>query len=157
MSPLLSPRRYSSEKHETQNRETEDIQLGEHETEMESAPSISHQADHEAEDLDDAVTDAEKQAEDDDLEWAQDQYPSPDPSIFEAFLTNSVSLPVEVADSFEYEGVDLSHENSFAFAATSASSEEKDCASSKKKTDFLEPAVVDQLEKQQNDRSNDFS
>ena len=80
---------------------------------MESAPpTILHQNDHEAEDLD-ATDETEKQAKDDNLAWAEGQYPSP-----RTFLTNPVSLPVENADSFESEGVDRSHENSFAFAAT---------------------------------------
>lgn len=104
--------------------ETEDIQLGEDETEIESASSISHQTDHKAKDLDNAVTNkAKKQAEDDDLAWAQGQYPSPDSSPFEAFLANSVGLPVEVTDSFESERVNLSHEFCSAFAATSALSD----------------------------------
>lgn len=118
---------------------------------MESAPpAISHQNDHEAEDLN--VTDErEKQAEYYDLAWAQGHYPSPNSSIFEAFLANSVGLPVgnlsQDADSFKSEGVDCSHENSFV--ATTAETEHP----------LLEPepAVMNQLEQQQNDRFYDFS
>lgn len=44
--------------------------------------------------------------------WAQSSYPTPDPSAYD-FNANSLSLPVENADSFESEGVDCSQENSF--------------------------------------------
>lgn len=103
--------------------ELEDIQLSE-DLEIESA--ITRQTDHEAEDLDaeNAVTEtehaADKLAEDEDQEWAQNQYPTPDPSVLEVFLANSVSIPVindapigyqdatsyRITDPFESEGVE---------------------------------------------------
>ena len=128
--------------------EAEDIRLGENlEEEVESAPAISHQNDCEAEDLDADVNADEAEAKYNDLAWAEGQYLTPDPSVFKAFLANSVGLPVENTDSFESEGVDCSHEKSFV--ATTA----------KKKLKYysLEPAVMTQLEKQQNDRFYDYS
>lgn len=96
---------------------------------------------------------------------------------------NSLSLSVENADSFESEGVDLSHENSFAFAATASPEEAGEYSrhilregsndpgttslyttapSDKpircgKEHRSLEPAVLNQLEKQQNDRFYDLN
>ena len=118
--------------------EAKDIQLGEDlEEEVESAPAILHQNNHEAEDLDANVNADEAEAKDNDLAWAEGQYLTPDPSVFEAFLANSVSLPVENTDSFESEGVDCSHEKSFV--ATTAKKKPEYCS--------LEPAVITQLEK----------
>ena len=131
---------------ESEIMETEDIQLGE-----DPEPLISHQADHEMDDLDVDANDAEKQAEIDDFEWAEGQYPSPDPSILGAFLANSVGLPVENlfvddADPYESEGVDQSLEDSVAATATLY----------EEYRTIPEPAVMDQLEKQQNERFYDF-
>ena len=38
---------------------------------------------------------AEKQAKDNDEEWAQQQYLTPDPSLLGAFMANSISIPVK--------------------------------------------------------------
>ncbi|MCJ1269499.1 hypothetical protein MMC22_009391 [Lobaria immixta] len=62
--------------------EIEDLQLGE--DPLEETSTITRQADYETESLE-ADPEAEKQAENDDLEWAQHQYPSPDPSVLETF------------------------------------------------------------------------
>lgn len=133
--------------------ETEDVHLGEDMPEdVDVMPSIAHQNDQEAEDLD-AFPETEKQAIDDDLAWAEHQYPSPNPSILEAFLANSVSLPVENADSSESEGVDQSHEISFAATAT----EESDNSTKVDNLEPPEPAVLSQLQQQQDDRFYDFS
>lgn len=62
---------------------------------MDTAETITRQTDHKAENLDADSEDAKKQAELDDFDWAQRQYPSPDPSVYETFLANSVGLPLE--------------------------------------------------------------
>ncbi len=76
--------------------ELEDIQLSE---DLEVESEITRQTDHEAEDLDvDNIageTDTDKLAEEEDQEWAQNQYPTPDSSVLEAFLANSASMPVD--------------------------------------------------------------
>ena len=76
---------------------------------------MSHQTDHEAENLDsDHEMDdfnADKQAKDEDHEWAQNQYLTPDPSVFEEFLTYSDHIPIQTqvdsigSDSIDSEGV----------------------------------------------------
>lgn len=147
--------------------ETEDIHLGEDVKDMELESTITHQADHEMDNLDtDAVVNKdnlEKQAEIDDFAWAEGQYSSPDPSILGAFLANSVGLPVEnlfVEPDFckSEEVKDLSHKNSSEL-------ENSFVAATTRKTRTLydehwsipEPVVMDQLEKQQNERFFDFS
>ena len=128
--------------------EAEDIQLGEDlEEEVELAPAISHQNNHEAENLDANVNADEDETKDNDLAWAEGQYLTPNLSVFETFLANSVCLPVKTTDSSESERVDCSHENSFV--ATTATKKHEYC--------FLEPATMTQLEKQQNDRFYNYS
>lgn len=58
---------------------------------------ITYQTNHKAENLDiDADADeAKKQAEVDDLDRVQRQYPNLDPSVYETFLANSIELPFE--------------------------------------------------------------
>ncbi len=79
-----------------QSDKLEDIQLGE---DMEVASEITRQTDHEPEDryADNiaAKTNTDKLAEDEDQKWAQNQYPTPKPSVLEAFLANSVSMPAD--------------------------------------------------------------
>ena len=74
----------------------EDIQRSE---DLEVGSEITRQTDHEVEDLDAdkiaAETDIDKLAEDKDQEWAQNQYPTSDPSVWEAFLENLASTPVD--------------------------------------------------------------
>ncbi len=76
--------------------ELEDIQLSE-DQEVES--EITRQTNHQDVDLDAdniaAKTDTDKPAEEEYQEWAQNQYSTPDSSVLEAFLTNSVSMPVD--------------------------------------------------------------
>ena len=128
--------------------EAEDIQLGEDlEEEVESGPAILHQNNHEAENLDTNVNADEAEAKDNDLAWAEGQYLTPDPSVFEAFLTNSVGLPVKTTDSSESEEVDCSHKK--LFIATTAKKEPEYCS--------LELAIMTQLEKQHNNRFYDYS
>lgn len=128
-----------------QSEEMEDLQLGE-DPEVESS-SITRQADHEAENLEADPHEIDKQVEDEDLEWSQRQYPTPDPSVLEAFLANSVSIPVQpegvepsYPDSLESEGVGMETEPELEFL----------------NEDMLEPAVLDELETQQNQRFFDF-
>ena len=141
---------------ESEVMEIEDIQLGE-DVDVDPEPLISHQADHEMDNLDVDADDAKKQAEIDDFAWAEGQYPSPNPSILGAFLANSVGLPVENlfmddADPSESEGVDQSLDQSLknSFVAATATLY-------KEYRSIPEPAVMDQLEKQQNERFYDFS
>ncbi len=64
----------------------EDIQLSE---DLEVKSEITRRIDHEAEDLDAdniaAKINTDKLAEDEDQEWAQNKYPTPDPSVLKAF------------------------------------------------------------------------
>lgn len=78
------------------SKEMKDIQLAEDQNE-DSTTQITRQNNHEAETLEsesDHENIAKKQAEDKELDWAQYQYPTPDPSILEACLANSVNMPV---------------------------------------------------------------
>ena len=128
--------------------EVEDIQLGEDlGEEVESAPAISYQNDYETEDHDVDVNANEAEANDNDLALAEGQYSTPDPSVLKAFFANLVGLPVENASSFESEGVDCNHKK--LFIATTAKKEPEYC--------LLEPAVMTQLEKQQNNRFYEYS
>ena len=74
----------------------EDIELSE---DLEVESEITCQTYHEAEDLDAnkiaAETNNDKLTEDEDQEWAQNQYPTYDPSILEVFLANSANMPVD--------------------------------------------------------------
>ena len=128
--------------------EAKDIYLsGDLENKVELPLAILQQNNHKAEDLD-ADNDADKaEAKDNDLAWAESQYPTPDLSFFEAFLVNLVGLSVENADSFESEGINHSHKKSFV--AITAEKRSEYCS--------LKPAVMTQLEKQQNDRFYDYS
>lgn len=78
----------------------EDIQLNKDLEESE----IICQIDHKLEDLDldanNTADNIDKLAEDE--KWAQNQYFSPDPSILEAFLANSISILVASHDQFEH-------------------------------------------------------
>ncbi len=76
--------------------EFEDIQLSEY---LKVESEITRKTDHKAEDLKAdniaAKTDTDKLAEDEDEEWAQNQYPTSDSSVLEAFLANLASMPVD--------------------------------------------------------------
>lgn len=113
--------------------ELEDIQLSE---DLEVESEITRQIDHEAEDLDAdnaaTETDTDKLAEDEDQEWAQNQYPTPDPSVLEAFLANSVSMPVD----------NLGHQHTYNNITNGDKADP--CES-----EGVEPARLDQLDKQQ--------
>ena len=115
--------------------------------EVELAPAISYQNDYETEGFDIDVNANEVEANDNNLALAEDQYPTPDPSVLKAFLVNLVGLSVENSSLFESNGVDCSHKK--LFIATTAKKEPKYCS--------LEPAVMIQLEKQQNDRFYDYN
>ncbi len=111
----------------------EDIQLSE-DPEVES--EITPQTDHEAEDLDSdniaAKTDADKPAEDEDQRWAKNQYPTPNLSVWEAFLANSVSMLVN----------NLKRQHAYN---TIADRDKIDLC----KSEGVEPTRLDQLDKQQ--------
>ncbi len=102
--------------------ELEDVQLSE---DLEVESEITRQSDHEGEDLDAdniaAETNTDKLAEEEDQEWAKNQYLTPDSSVLKAFLANSASMLVDnfgpqhaydtiadrdKADQFESEGVE---------------------------------------------------
>ena len=76
--------------------ELEDIQLS---MDLEVKSEITRQTDYKVKDLDAnniaAETDTNKLAEEEDQEWAQNQYLTPDPSFLEAFLANSTRMPVD--------------------------------------------------------------
>ncbi len=113
--------------------ELEDIQLSE---DLEVESEITRQTDHEAEDLDvdniAAETDTDKLAEEEDQEWAQNQYPTTDSSVLEAFLANWASMPVD----------NLGRQHAYDTIA------DRDMAD-QCKSEGVEPARLDQLDKQQ--------
>ena len=122
-----------------QSEEMEDLQLGE-DLEIDSTLSITPQAQHEAENLE---NEDEKQAEKDDLEWAQQQYPSPDPSVLEGFLANSVTIPVQS------EGIEALYPDSVIESEGVENEQEYPNFS-------ISPAILDELENQQSQRFFDF-
>ncbi len=74
----------------------EDIQLSDN---LEVESEITRQTNYDEEELDadniTAKTDTDKLAEEEDQEWVQNQYPTLDSSVLEAFLANSASMPVD--------------------------------------------------------------
>ena len=121
--------------------ELEDIQLSE---DLEVESEITRQTDHEAEDLDAdniaAETDTDKLAEDEDQKWAQNQYPTPDPSDLEVFLANSTRMWVD----------NLRRQHAYD---TIADRDKADLC----KSEGMKPARLDQLDKQQKQRFYDFA
>ena len=109
----------------------EDIQLNE---DLEVESEITRQIDHEEKDLDanniTTETNTDKLAENKDQEWAQNQYPTPDLSVLEAFLANSSSMPIDnLVSQHVYN--------------TIANCDKADPCKSKR----VEPARIDQLDK----------
>ena len=88
--------------------ELEDIKRSE---DLEVESEITRQTDHKAEDLDAdniaAKTNTDKQAEDEDQEWAQNQYLTSHFSVLEAFLANLARMPVD----------NLGHQHAYATIA----------------------------------------
>lgn len=83
--------------------EAEDIQLGEDiEEKIESAPKLSHQNNHIAEDFDANINADKVKVKSNDFAWAESQYPSFNLLVFKAFLINLVGLPVKNTDSFKF-------------------------------------------------------
>lgn len=118
--------------------EVENIQLGEDlKKEGESASAILHQNDYKAENLDANINVNKAKAKHNDFTWAEGQYLTFNPSIFETFFTNSVSLPVKTTNSSKSKKVDCSHKKLFITIIVN------------KKPEYylLKPAVVIQLEK----------
>ncbi len=114
-----------------QSEKLEDIQLGE---DLEVESEITCQTDHEAEDLNAdniaAKTNTNKLAQNEDQEWAQNHYPTPDTSVLEAFLANSASMPVDnLGRQYAYN--------------TIADRDKEDLCESER----VEPARLDQLDK----------
>ncbi len=118
----------------------DDIQLTE---DLEVESEITHQTDHEAKDLDvnniAAKTDTDKLVQDEDQEWAENQYPTPHSSVLENFLANSASMPVD----------NLGRQ--YAYDTISDCDKANLCES-----EGVEPARLDQLDKQQKQRFYDF-
>lgn len=56
---------------------------------------ITCQTNYKAENFNTDTNDAEKQAKLNNFDWTQRQYFSPDPSIYEIFLANSIGLPLK--------------------------------------------------------------
>ncbi len=121
--------------------ELEDIQLSE---DLEVKSEITRQTDHEAEDLDAdniaAETDTDKPAEDEDQEWAKNQYPTSDPSVLEGFLANSASMPVD----------NLGRQH--AYDTIADRNKTGPC-----KSEEVEPARLDQRHKRQKQKFYDFA
>ncbi len=119
----------------------EDIQLSE---DLEVESEITHQTDHQEEDLEaDNIAvenDTDKLAEEEDQEWAQNQYPTPDSSVLEAFLANLASMLVD----------NLGRQHAYD---TIANRDKADRCES----EGVEPARLDQLDKQQKQRFYDFA
>ena len=118
----------------------DDIQLSE---DLEVKSEITGQRDHAAEDLDAdniaAETNTDKLTEDKDQGCVQIQYPTVDLSVLEAFLTNSASMLVD----------NLGRQH--AYDTISDCDKADPCESEK-----LEPARLDQLDKQQKQKFHDF-
>ena len=136
----------------------EDIQLNEDLEELE----ITHQTDNKTEDLDldadNIAANVDKLAKDE--EWAQNQYPTPDPSVLEAYLTNSIAIPVasqikqhlvfdQDVDLFESEEMELFE------------SERVELLKFKEMkpfpVEYVEPARLEQLSNQQSQRFYNFA
>ena len=124
-----------------QSDELEDIQLSE---DLEVESEITRQTDHEAEDLDadniSAETDTDKLAEEEDQEWAQNPYPTTDSFVLEAFLANSARMLVDNLGS------------QHAYNTIADRNKADQC-----KSEGVEPARLDQLDKQQKQRFYDFA
>ncbi len=114
----------------------EDIKRSE---DLEVESEITRQTDHKAEDLDAdniaAKTNTDKQAEDEDQEWAQNQYLTSDFSVLEAFLANLARMPVD----------NLVRQHAYATIA------DRDKAD-RCKSEGVEPTRLDQLDKQRTQR-----
>ncbi len=125
----------------TQADEFEDIQLSE---DLEVESEIMRQTDHETEDLDVDNIVAEihtnKLAEEEDQELAQNQYPTPDSSVLDAFLANSANMPED----------NLGGQHAYDTIA------DRDMADHCE-SDGVEPARLDQLDKQQKQRFYNFA
>ena len=137
---------------ESEALEMEDIQLVEDSEVDETTTTITRQADHEDENLDVNPEESEELAKENDEQWAQQQYPTPDSTMLETFMANAIRLPIERpqfdsfgTDSLESEGV-------------AADNQVLDCVFDESTlSPTIEPAILDQLEKQQNDRFHDFN
>ncbi len=119
----------------------EDIQLSE---DMEVQSEITRRTNHEEEDLNvnniAADTNINQLAEDEDQELANDQYPTSDPSVLEAFLANLASMPVDnLGDQHAYN--------------TIADRDKADPC----KSEGMGSARLDQLDKQQKQKFHDFA
>ena len=130
----------------------EDIQLVEDSAVDEATPTITRQADHEDEDLDVNPEESEEQAKDNDEQWAQQQYLTPDSTMLETFMANSIRMPIQrqqldsfSADFLKSERVAANNELlKFVFDESTSSP-------------TIELAILHQLEKQLNDRFYDFN
>ncbi len=113
--------------------ELENIQLN---GDLEVESEIKRQKNHEVEDLDadntDAETDTDKLSEEENQEWAQNQYPTTESSVLEAFLANSTSIPVD----------NLRRQHAYYTIADRDKADQ--CES-----ESVEPARLDQPDKQQ--------
>lgn len=124
-----------------QANELEDIQLSK---DLEVKSEITRQIDHQTENLEvnniTTKTNTDKLAEDKDQKWAQNQYPTPDPSVLEAFLVNLSSMPVD----------NLVRQHVYNIIA--------DCNKADSyKSEGVESARINQLDKQQTQRFYDFA
>ena len=106
------------------------------EEKVKSTLAISYQNNYKAKDLDDNINADKAEDNENELAWAENQYPTPDPLVLESFLANLVSLLVKNTSFFESEGMDYSHKK--LFSATIAKKKPKYC--------LLEPAVITELE-----------
>ena len=114
---------------------------------VELALAILYQNNYRTKDLNVDVNVNKAEANDNDLIWAEDQYPMRNPSVLKVFLANWVDLPVENTDSFESKGENYS--NKKFFVVTTSKNEPEYCS--------LKPAMMTQFKKQQNDRFYNYS
>ena len=118
--------------------EAEDIQLGKDlEEEVELTPAILHQNNHNTKNLDANINADKAKVKDNDLAWVEDQYLTSNSSVFKAFLTNLVDLPVKTTNSSKSKRRNCSYKK--LFIATTIKKEPRYC--------FLKSAVMTQLEK----------
>ena len=80
---------------ESEALEMENIQLVVDSKVDKTTLTITHQADHENEDLDINPEELEKQAKYNNEQWAWQQYFTLDSTILETFMANTIRLPIE--------------------------------------------------------------
>lgn len=125
----------------------EDIQLVKDSQVSKRIPTIIRQANHKDEDFDVNSKESEQQAKNNNEQWIEQQYSTPDLIILEIFIANSIRIPIESQQlsSFSIDSL------KFEVVATQIKVLQLVFYESILSC-IIEPAILDQLEKQQNDR-----